>query len=562
MNLKLILAALSLLNFASAQCTFDGCLCVYNADNSQNIYCTGGNSATAFPKRTGVNDSLLIKTLTFENYNVPRLTNIFANLAIDKLQLTQNKLSAIAGNAFSGIRSLKQLSIQDFTLKNNTLEFGSLDPIATTLTSLEISSSGLTYEKFSGFYSEVFKLTKLTDLNLNANDLNKFDAKWAPVSLRNLNLALNNLGDLDLAVFQKLTQLRVLDLSQNHFSDLTSLLTTIRASLVNSLKELYLRGNSIQTVPVFPPLSLLRLDLSENQIQALDATPFANLLSLTDILLNNNQIRTVDPLTFASNEKLVTIQMANNYVSKVPSILKQSSLQLLDLTNQNGQLVSLADNSFDRVLASTNTLNVNLKSNPIATFSPKAFCSSFSSSPSIGNLQLSSVAALNANKCLLKQLSQVKLATDVTLTVQQENGVNYSNLCSCALKLFYNSYQMKLTEACDPSISGCGTTVVDDCASKTEFICSSSGSSTTPTATSIVSTATAIVTTATSTASTDNTFATGLITRTITPFLVTTTTTINYNKNAASIIKARPGMSLFFINLVLFGSRFFMHGHF
>jgi hypothetical protein len=172
MILKLLLISLVFFKFQitwAQQCTFQGCTCLPNSDNTQSIYCSGTSTTTSFPSRTGVNDAIPIKLLRFELYNVVKLTNIFANLNIDTLELKQNKLQSIASNAFTGIKSLRQLCLQDYTLKSTSFEFGSVEPIAPTLTGLEISSSGINADEFNGLYGELFKLSRLSDLNLNTN---------------------------------------------------------------------------------------------------------------------------------------------------------------------------------------------------------------------------------------------------------------------------------------------------------------------------------------------------------------------------------------------------------
>ena len=234
-KLLLILVAILKIRLAAAQCTFENCICSQNADNSQSIYCSGSQTATSFPKRTNIGDSIPIKLLTFELFNVARLTNLFSNLNIDTLQLKQNNLQSIASDAFSGIKNLRQLTIQDFNLKSNSFEPKSLEPIAGTLTGLELSSSGLIDAEINGMYSEISKLTKLTDMNFKSNDLSQFDPKWAPVTLKTLNLDTNNLNEIPVGLFQKLTQLAVLDISSNHFSDMTGLVNNIKASLTSQV---------------------------------------------------------------------------------------------------------------------------------------------------------------------------------------------------------------------------------------------------------------------------------------------------------------------------------------
>jgi Leucine-rich repeat (LRR) protein len=547
MIFKFLIITLAFLKFQKAwaqQCTFQGCSCLPNSDNTQSIYCSGSQTTTSFPTRTGFNDNIPIKLLRFELYNVARLTNIFTNLNIDTLELKQNKLQFIGNNAFSGIKSLRQLTLQDYTLKNTSFEFGSVDPIASTLNGLEISSSGINTDEFNSMYGELFKLSKLSDLNLNQNDFDRLDSKWTTFPLKSLNMARNNLNQIQPDFIQKANQLAVLDLSQNHFSDMTGLINTLRASPTNTLKDLSLRGNSIQNIVSFPQFALIRLDMSENMITTINADSFSNLGALTTLILKNNNINSVSPQAFSSNFNLNSLDLSNNFLKAPPSILYLSALNFLDLSNQNGQLVSLPDKAFDRVKVNANNLNLNLKSNSITQFGPQSFCTtSFTSTPSISTLQLSYASALAIDKCFIKQMSQQSIQNDVIVAIQKEANADYSTVCGCYLKVFYNNFRIKLSDACDSSITGCNVQVTDDCGTKGQ--CPQASSTIIPitsTTSASVTTTTVGATTGISTSSTNSpltsssTYQTGASTNTGTSDTFPTPTkftTINYNKNSS-----------------------------
>ena len=163
--------------------------------------------------------------------------------------------------------------------------------------------------------------------------------------------------------------------------------------------------------------------------------------------------------------------MSNNFLSDVPSILNLSSLKFLDLSNQNGNLTSLADYSFDRTKFNAFNLTVNLKSNLVKNFSNKTFCSKYSNLHSIENIQVTSESFNAADKCIFKQLSQKKISNEVTISIQHEQNFNYSKICGCNSKVFYDSVMIKLDEACDPSVINCSCFFLDDCKTKPEFSC-------------------------------------------------------------------------------------------
>ena len=299
-----------------------------------------------------------------------------------------------------------------------------------------------------------------------------------------------------------------------------------------------------------PLLSLLRLDLSNNLIQTVSDDSFTQLPALTDLILKNNKIGITSNQAFSANSQLNLLDLSNNQLTAIPNIVALSNLNYLDLSNQNGNLVALADNSFDRAkVSASNNLNVNLKSNSIVKFGTKTFCSSYFNYPSISNLQLSYASSVTADKCLLRQLSQRRIPNDVTVTVQQEAGADYSSICSCSSKVFFDSYKIRLTEACDPSITGCtNVPVQDDCSAKAEFSCPTISPTTvtvsSPTATSSVG--------STTVSSSGSSSATSVgPTQTGSPRPVDSTT-INYNKNNGKSNKAISLLSfVIFLNSYL-----------
>jgi hypothetical protein len=398
--------------------------------------------------------------------------------------------------------------------------------------------------------------------------LDRLDSKWTTFPIKSLNLARNNLNQIPVDFLQKATQLAVLDLSQNHFGDMTDLINTFKSSATSSLKDLSLRGNSIQNVVSFPPsLGLLRLDMSENLITTLNADSFSNLATLNTLILKNNKINSISPQAFANNVNLNSLELSNNFLSTPPSIANLKSLNNLDLSNQNGQLVSLPDKAFDRLQVNDRNLNLNLRSNNIVQFGSQSFCTtSYTTTPSISTLQLSYASAVAVDKCLIKQMSQQSIQNTVTVAVQQEANADYTNVCGCNLKLFYNNFKIQLSDACNPSITGCNGQVTDDCVTKTQFTCpvfaeSTTTKSTTSTGTSTYTTSTTItsptITTPTITAGPTVTTIGTDTTVTTKPSIGTSNsisvTTINYNKNGASSIKADSLFGFFILsNLLIF----------
>lgn len=455
----------------SQNCIFRDCTCNFNANTSLNIYCSGFK-ASEFPERTVDNRTVEIKYLVVENFNLKSFPeDKLNNLSIETLRINMNNIEIMPKNSFRGLLSLKNLEIREYKL--NSFGFGLFDTISLNLTRLDFSYSGLTNERFDKlFNSELFKLAKLNELNLSFNDLVSFEEKWAITysRLKILNLGRNNIFKIKESIFDRLNQLKLIDLSYNHFSNLSLLSQALKKA--TNLDSLNLRGNSIQILPTWPTLdSMIKLDLSENSIQHLSAYSFHNFTNLTDLILKNNKITRIEQDAFASNSKLVLLQLSNNFLNSVPNILNLNNLKYLDLSNQNGNLTSLDDNSFDRSKSNSNNLTVNLKSNAIQFFANKTFCSKYSNIQSIENLQITKQTFSAADKCIFSQLSQDKISREVTISIQQEQNADYSNICGCNSKVFFNSYKIKLAEACDPSVLNCSCFFLDDCKTKPEYKC-------------------------------------------------------------------------------------------
>ena len=454
----------------SQNCVFHDCTCTLNTDHSLNIYCAGFKSSS-FPNRTFNNRTLKVKYLVIENYNLKSFPeDKLYNLSIETLRINMNNIETMPKNSFRGLISLKKIEIREYRLIS--FGFGLFDSISLNLTGLDFSYSGLTNERFNKlFNSELFKLANLNELNLSFNDFVSFEEKWALdySRLKILNLGRNNIFELKEQIFDSLITLTHLDLSYNHFSNLSLLSKSLKKA--SSLESLNLRGNSIQILPTWPTLNLTKLDLSENNIKRLFANSFSNLTYLTDLILKSNKITSIDPFTFVSCSKLSLLQLSNNFLSSVPNIINLNELKYLDLSNQNGNLTSLGDNSFDRSRFTAYNLTVNLKSNTIKLFGNKTFCSKYSNIQSIEIIEVNKQTFSAADKCIFSQLSQKEISKEVTISIQKEQNTDYSNICGCNSKVFFNSYKIKLDEACNPSVLNCSCFFLDDCKTKPEYKC-------------------------------------------------------------------------------------------
>ncbi|XP_050095009.1 protein artichoke [Anopheles aquasalis] len=180
-------------------------------------------------------------------------------------------------------------------------------------------------------------------LDFSSNAIRSFGTKalFASVAehLTELRLASNLLGDnlnpiFSTDVLQSLTGLKVLDLSGNQ-------IIALEESIFDGnrrLTELYLDRNKITTVPVaaIKQLTTLKLlSLRSNRIDSLepDAFSFANKLERFD--LRNNRIRSLKSKAFANLASMKEVLLAGNQLSHVDerALAGMDALQKLDISD-------------------------------------------------------------------------------------------------------------------------------------------------------------------------------------------------------------------------------------
>ncbi|XP_076223999.1 G-protein coupled receptor rickets isoform X3 [Nomia melanderi] len=209
------------------------------------------------------------------------------------------------------------------------------------------------------------------------------------VNLTKLDLTNNNITDIPVRAFQRISSLEVLLLRRNHlhtiaddaFANLTSLrvlelddnyLTKIPTAIVNlsGLEDLSLSNNKIETLDgrVFQRVTnLLSLDLRGNPIKKIHEDAFRNLRKLRKLILSNlkelrifpnlNGTRSLEVLRLDRAQitnvpanlceqcpRLKSLDLKSNYLPEMPDLRNCSELRVLDLASN--QISSLLDEQF------------------------------------------------------------------------------------------------------------------------------------------------------------------------------------------------------------------------
>lgn len=214
-------------------------------------------------------------------------------LSLEELRLDGNKVSVMSEAAWAQCPGLLVLS-----LSNNSLGNGS-DSLPSSVLS---------------------PLTKLRTLNLDHNQLTSVPL-GLPLSIKELYLRGNHIGQFRGGAFNGVSELMVLDLSANRLSNRGLL----RDSLLNAthLESLNLEGNRLKQVPQYLPRSLKTLNLEGNLISSIRKTTLSSLKHLEHLGLARNKIFKVAPGAFKALPVLHQLDLCNNSLRQVPRELPQ-----------------------------------------------------------------------------------------------------------------------------------------------------------------------------------------------------------------------------------------------
>ncbi|CAH1963122.1 unnamed protein product [Acanthoscelides obtectus] len=190
------------------------------------------------------NETFDYDIVSFQNGVLPNLTNIFPASSLVSLDLSYNDIISIGSNVFMNLKNMTTL-----ILSHNDLE--KIDP-----------------DVFKGFDK---------------------DGKPSPLNnLKELRLGNNKIRSLNPDVTDHITELEILDLSNNPLGPIDNS-TLLAISKLSNLKELYLQYTNITSLPdhLLHTLKHLQvLDLSGNPITEMPRT-LAQAKNLTKLFMNN-----------------------------------------------------------------------------------------------------------------------------------------------------------------------------------------------------------------------------------------------------------------------------------
>ncbi|XP_043679296.1 chaoptin-like [Vespula pensylvanica] len=273
--------------------------------------------------------SLIILDLSYNN--ITFIDNAFLKpfLHLQYLDLSFNKITSISENAFSQLFNLKTLRIN-----NNFLISLKFNELPDNLIELRIE-----YNKIVKLFYEP---SQIEELNIEFNNISRLETNLASLhSLEYLNVSDNKLAKFPNVTLQRL---KVLDISNNNYSNIPKYLSSENYPLLNTL---IVSGNLIKNLTFYSKLKLRSFVANYiTLLEKINNDAFLNLEAPINDCIN---------LTITNNKKLISID---------ERALDNMNVCFVDLSNNNINYIS------PKLLLSNNTLKmsngIDLQGNPLA----------------------------------------------------------------------------------------------------------------------------------------------------------------------------------------------------
>jgi len=302
----------------------------------------------------------------------------FAGLQqLSRLDLRQNRLTAVTSSTFSGLSGLRYLRLDDNHISTvDSRAFDTLDRLMYLV--LRGNQLGAESRRFH-FSSGLLSYVDLSDCGLE-----RFPA-GLPGSVRYLQLRHNRLQTLSVDdLVDVAAELNILVLDENHLEHIDN--DAFR--MTSNLQQLWLNGNRLRSVPRSLPIILQRLFIDSNQLESLTVKDFpppasgvwqlktlsamsnnisfvggdalANLFQLTSLDLAANRIRKLYPDTFAGNMRLRVLTLSKNPLEEFGARCMKGldELQTLSVAYISSAEISLAEDAFGERLPGLRKLDL------------------------------------------------------------------------------------------------------------------------------------------------------------------------------------------------------------
>ncbi len=305
-------------------------------------------------------DSNIYDELTLGYNDITSLkAEAFKGLNIKRLDVSDNKITAISGQAFVGIEdvlqelvlhvnqmsqfpkaslailsNLKLLHIKGFN--TNSLPNGAITSL-TKLQDVKFDSCKLTMLSSSDFSGAQRTLTSISVVSNLLTSL-PISLLSGLTNLETLSFAHNQIQVIPTGAFSNNRKLSELDLSNNNFNTIKEdAFSGIEGILIN----LNLQSNSLtdnQIIPIGKVISLQKLNLGYNSLTNIPSAAFLELSSLYHLNMHGNKITTLHRNMFEGvTASLKILMLAENQITIIASGLFQQFSLLEDLNLEHNE---------------------------------------------------------------------------------------------------------------------------------------------------------------------------------------------------------------------------------
>lgn len=255
--------------------------------------------------------------------------------------LTENINLQVIDLSYNNISNIGRVVFFLHRVKNLNMLHNKIQIINFTLP-ISLNFLDLSFNKISSIKHDVFSgMSELSTLRLNDNILEVLPSGLCDTleNLNEINLQRNYISFLANGMFVFNSKLRVVNLAENRISGIE---TTAFSS--ESIENLNLTLNKIQTVNFTIPIRLKRLDLRANIITQIYDNVFVNTSDIEELYFNNNALKSIPPKLFKSLNNIHYINLQQNNLSVLPDELFSSNKNMNITLNLSHNRISLINN--------------------------------------------------------------------------------------------------------------------------------------------------------------------------------------------------------------------------
>ncbi|CAL2029628.1 unnamed protein product [Caenorhabditis brenneri] len=309
--------------------------------------------------------SLEVLILRYNNIEHATMSNFGGMPKLRILDLSSNHLNILPTGVFTYLRSLRSL-----TLSNNSISDLSTNLLRglNSLRILRLDGNQIPIEQINELFSDVSQLDELYLNHCNLSSISALALDRIP-QLRQLGIGGNELKRVPTKELRPLTQLTVLDLSQNSIQEVTAcaFCNTNISKLDLSHNLLGISKDSPFNEDAFRNIPLRHIDLSYNHLDEFDSKWLGWAQDeLVSIALSGNLLKNFEELWTHSLKSLVHLEMAYNHIKYIPIQLPSRYYHLVSLNVSGNELSYLPDN-INTLLPNVKTFDIS--SNRFHTFS-------------------------------------------------------------------------------------------------------------------------------------------------------------------------------------------------